>query len=636
MSKVKLIFCAFLAQLLILSFSINLVAEDANSLNNKIINAKTTNEKLCYLSKITDYYINKSDPLAQKYASKFLKIAERTNDDTFKIIAYHKCGLAYQSISNYALAINNYLQAESLSLGTNNKKYLVLIYKDIGESYRSFFEYSASLKYLNKSLQLSHKLKDKFGEAKALNRIGAVYAEFNNIKDRNKSLYYTNKSNSIAESLDDYDLLTSNYLLLGANYSYLKDYQRAFDYFNKSLVLVDSCSSSEDKSLILKAIAVMYYYLNDNAKAIEYGQKAYKNALENNNLTYIWLSTNILCQVYEKIHNSDSALKYLKITADARSDLYMKEKDLAVFKSEAKFQKEQFAHEKKEEIQRERDKTLFFIIIIIIIFISLTFSMIRFGKLKKTYKELNIQKDIIEVQKHELALVNHTKDTFFSIIAHDLRSPFNSILGLSYELKYSADNMELDDVKMFAGEINTSSHITYNLLENLLEWAKLQTGAIIPKPEEIEFKDLLELTTNLVQVSALKKNITIKLVTIENCVIYADINMITSIMRNLISNAIKFSHKGNDIMISTKIKDKFLEIFISDNGEGMDDKTINSLFKIGQTLSNLGTENEKGSGLGLILCKELIEIQGGTISVRSEYGIGSTFSITIPIAAQNP
>jgi signal transduction histidine kinase len=636
MTKLKFIPSLIIVALFFLTRSLTAVSEDVNYLKDKLKSANTNGEKLQYLSKISDFYIDINDKLAIKYALEYLKIAKSSNNDTLKIIAYHQFGRANQSIPNYTTAIEYYLRAQNLCLKIGNKKMLAPIYKDLGESYRSFFEYSSSLNYLQKSLQLYRKLKDKLGEAKVLNRIGAVYAEFNNEIDRKKSLYFINKSNLISESKSDYDLLSSNYLLLGADYSYFKNYKKSFAYLDSALIYMDKCTSKDDKSLILKAIAVIYYFMGDNSQSIKYGQLAYQDAVKSNNLTYIWLSTNILTTVYDKIHNADSALKYLKISAGARSSLYMKEKDIAVYRSEAKYQREFYQHEKLEEQNRDKEKTILFISIIIAFIAILTFSIIRFRILKKTYKELNIQKEIIEQQKSELAIVNNTKDKFFSIIAHDLKSPFHSILGLSRELELNVDSMEMDDIRNFARGINKSSQVTYNLLENLLEWAKLQTGRITPKPEVIEIKNLIDLIIDMVQVPTYKKNITIISSNIGNSVfVYTDSNMLTSVVRNLIINAIKFSPKNKSIFLLSQIIGDKLEVTVHDEGIGIGSKQLSELFNIEFTTSTLGTDNEAGSGLGLILCKELIEKQGGTISVQSELGVGSSFSITIPLAKQN-
>jgi signal transduction histidine kinase len=632
MSKLKLILTGFLAGFFILVFSINSTAEDVKYLNNKLNNAKNDEEKLNYLLKLTDIYINNNDTLAQRYAQKTIKLADNLDNVNLKIKAYHQCGRAHQLVSNYTLAINYFLRAKNLCIEIGNKKSLANIYRDLGESYRSFFEYSSSLNYLNKSLKLYIRLNDKIGEAKALNRIGAVYAEFDNIKDRNKSLYYVNKSNKIANYEQDFDLLASNHLLIGANYSYLKQYDKAFDNLSKSLAFFNRTKNVQDKSLILRNIAIVYFRQSDYSNTIKYGQLAYRDAIQNNNLTYIWLSTNLLFIVYEKIHNSDSALKYLGITSDARSTLYMKEKDMAVYKSEAKYQKDLYEFEKKEEKQQEQERTIFFIVILILVLASLSFSLMRLRKLKITYKELNIQKKIIENQKHELALVNNTKDKFFSIIAHDLRSPFNSILGLSRELEYSVEQMEPNEIKDFARGINKASQITYNLLENLLEWAKLQIGIIKPNREILEIRNLIDLIVNLVEVQAYKKAITINTQKVTNDNVFADENMLTSVIRNLITNAIKFSPKNKSIIVSSDIIGDMLCVTIKDEGIGINAEQLSQLFNIEHTKSMPGTENETGSGLGLILCKELIEKQGGSISVQSELGVGSSFAITIPLA----
>ncbi len=227
---------------------------------------------------------------------------------------------------------------------------------------------------------------------------------------------------------------------------------------------------------------------------------------------------------------------------------------------------------------------------------------------------------------------NNTKDKFFSIIAHDLKSPFNAILGFSNILlenhkKY--DDEKRDELIKLG---NSSAKNAFKLLENLLTWSRSQSDGINYSPEKLYLKILLfEIMLDL-QGSADKKKITVLDAISENELIYADKNMIATVYRNLISNAIKFTNKNGNIVISSKKQDNsnFIEISVSDTGIGISKDKINDLFRIDKNTSTQGTENETGTGLGLILCKEFVEKHGGKIWVESEIGKGSSFSFTIP------
>jgi len=232
--------------------------------------------------------------------------------------------------------------------------------------------------------------------------------------------------------------------------------------------------------------------------------------------------------------------------------------------------------------------------------------------------------------ERNLRQLNATKDKFFSIIAHDLKSPFNAILGFSQLLKDEYSDLDSRSIGYYASMINSSVQQAYNLLENLLEWAKTQQGNMPFKPVPVLLERLVSNTINGLQDTAGQKNIELINLIPNNLVLIADENMLGFIFRNMITNAIKFSNKDGKCEVSAKISDASAQITISDHGIGMSNESIAKLFLIETSFTTRGTANEKGSGLGLILCKEFVEKHGGKIRVESEIGKGSTFSFNLP------
>ncbi len=233
---------------------------------------------------------------------------------------------------------------------------------------------------------------------------------------------------------------------------------------------------------------------------------------------------------------------------------------------------------------------------------------------------------ISEVRLREL---NATKDKFFSIIAHDLKNPFNSILGFSNLLVEQIHENDLEGLKEYALLIRDSSQRALNLLKNLLEWSFAQTGRMEFNPEHVELVILIQEVAELSNDSALQKSITISRKLPRIIPVLADKAMLSTILRNLISNAIKFTNPGGEIIISAKQNKEKWIISIADNGVGITIKTMDKLFRIEESSSTMGTNRETGTGLGLLLCKEFIEKHGGTLSVESEVGKGSEFYFTI-------
>jgi PAS domain S-box-containing protein len=251
-----------------------------------------------------------------------------------------------------------------------------------------------------------------------------------------------------------------------------------------------------------------------------------------------------------------------------------------------------------------------------------------------------VSRDISERKKAELLLkqqesklreLNSTKDKLFSIIAHDLRSPFDAILGLSELLIKNAKDFDVAKSEKYLGIINSTAENTLVLLDNLLIWANSQTGKNIYKPEKTNLRAIINEILQVSNSIAKIKNISLNYRQTEDLEVFADINMLKTILRNLISNAIKFTHSNGEITIFAVQNQNNIEITVSDNGVGMSEETQSKLFEIDANTTTAGTANEKGSGLGLILCKEFVEKHGGEIWVKSELGKGSTFEFSLPI-----
>lgn len=245
--------------------------------------------------------------------------------------------------------------------------------------------------------------------------------------------------------------------------------------------------------------------------------------------------------------------------------------------------------------------------------------------------ELIVAKEKAEENEIQLRELNATKDKLFSIIAHDLRSPFNSILGLSKLLIENVENNEAEETAEFLGIISLSAKNTLVLLDNLLNWAQSQTGQINFKLEKLILSSIIQEILDISISNAKMKNISLNDIQSGDIEVCADENMLKLVLRNLISNAIKFTRPGGNIKVLAISKQNHVEISISDNGVGMNDETCKKLFDIPENMTSVGTANEKGSGLGLVLCKEFVEKLDGKIRVESELGKGSNFKFTLPL-----
>lgn len=232
----------------------------------------------------------------------------------------------------------------------------------------------------------------------------------------------------------------------------------------------------------------------------------------------------------------------------------------------------------------------------------------------------------------ELKELIASKDKFFSIVAHDLKSPFTALLGYSEVMANEYKEMSIEELGEFACNMNDVAKKTYSLLENLLEWSRIQTGRMKYNPENLVLYQISQQVIDLFYDNAKKKGVTLRNRSNPLNEIYADLNMVFTILRNLVSNAIKFAKDGDEVMIISKDNGNFIEVSVKDTGVGMKQEDIDKLFRIDVHHSEIGTEQEKGTGLGLILCKELVEKNGGKIWVESKINVGSEFFFTLPKA----
>lgn len=227
--------------------------------------------------------------------------------------------------------------------------------------------------------------------------------------------------------------------------------------------------------------------------------------------------------------------------------------------------------------------------------------------------------------------LNATKDKFFALIAHDLKNPLSSFLTSSGLLSGYYDRLSDEEKIKMADSIHTSAKRLRNLLENLLQWSMAQTGAIERKPIQLNLRVAVKTNIDLFRMKAEEKNISIINKVEEDVFVFADENMLMAVIRNLISNAIKFTPNNGSITANNDTNGDSHSIYISDNGVGIKEEDINKIFRIDESHTTLGTNKEKGTGLGLILCKEFIDKNNGKLEIKSVAGEGTIIKISLPI-----
>ncbi|MCL4550676.1 MAG: PAS domain-containing sensor histidine kinase [Bacteroidetes bacterium] len=271
---------------------------------------------------------------------------------------------------------------------------------------------------------------------------------------------------------------------------------------------------------------------------------------------------------------------------------------------------------------------------------------LNYDEISKELEELQFNKDLLEERSAELNILstqlaqsetelkelNASKDKFFSILAHDLKSPFSGLLGYMDMLVEDFDSLQLDEIKSYINSVHTMVGNIYSLTKNLLDWSRLQNGRMECNIERRSLYEAVTYAESLVNANAQNKGISIINNVGRDEDVLADNMMLNLVFQNLLSNAIKFTPRGGQITISSKPINIFHEISIADSGIGMSEETLQKIFRIESVHTTLGTEKEKGTGLGLILCKEMIERQKGALSVESKVNEGTKFSFILPSA----
>jgi two-component system sensor histidine kinase/response regulator len=252
-------------------------------------------------------------------------------------------------------------------------------------------------------------------------------------------------------------------------------------------------------------------------------------------------------------------------------------------------------------------------------------------KRKQAEAELLVAHNELQVKNEQLRELNASKDKFFSIISHDLRSPFTALLGYIDLLGKQVEHVSRTALKEYITKLSISAERLYALLENLLTWSRLQRGVMEYAPEQFDLKEIVDDMVELFTSNAEQKQIRLTSSVQETLVVYADYAMVNTIMRNLVSNALKFTPTSGNITIAARYDTHDVEIAVSDTGNGMSPETMAKLFRIDGHPTTTGTAGETGTGLGLILCQDLVQKNGGKIWVESKVGKGTTFRFTLPI-----
>ena len=575
------------------------------------------------------------------YFKKSLEIKETLDDIDSYATTLNNIGSVYYHWGNYDQALDYFTKSFKLQLEVNDNDGAALILTNVGLVYKETDQYKKALEIFRESLTYAVKEVYPTTFGYIYSNMGSAFLEIN----LDSARYYYSKS---LVEYNNADHLGGKALALkGLGEVYLK-----LGNIDAARIQFDQMLSLAAKGEITLRIAEAYKFLGIISKKLGDYQSAEKHFLRSieiaedlNKVELLADDYEILTQVYEAQNEIETAYNSLKMFEHykeliSNEDLKKRIANLKYNFESEKLQRTIEAQKYANDKQKLFIHGLILLLIILIIVIFLFFKGYQISK--KQNKSLEKQKKLILEQKKELEKLNNelresnlSKDKFFSIIAHDLRNPFQSLISLSDLLVNDVNENYYDDLPTIAESIRNSVASNYKLLENLLEWAEFQRGKKECNPEKFYVLEIINNTVEELSSFSQLKDIQIVQEVDDTLLIEADKRMIEFALRNLLTNAIKFTKKNEKIEIYAEEVEDMIRFSVVDNGIGIEKEKIQDIFNPAMNISSFGTHREKGSGLGLSLCKEFIELHGGKIDVESEPGIGSKFTFLIPQPQNN-
>lgn len=589
-------------------------------------------------------------------AERAFSIAEKLDDFYVKYKASVIQSSFYKNFGDYPRAIKILQKSVAYAKKMERVDIESIIYRHLGETYRAAQLYELSELYLLKSIAISKNLQESLNLAISYNRMAALYYEwtYNRRKEgkinspdyifidkRNISLLisqlkkldkYLFKADSLLvfqEPINSAQIKLSNLNISGAFDRINLNYKEAEKKLLESLEIGIRIGDNFETPMVMINLANMYFDLKQYKKVEQYSYKALKYAEEKNVRIFKVFAYDMLYQLYKKQNKPEKALYAFENFHRLRNILFNTELNIKLYSQESSYLK-------KQEIEKEKNRNAIITyqniilgtFVISILVITLLFSL-RNKQQKEINKKLSENNNLISLQKEKLEEANKSKDKLFSILAHDLRSPFLGLMGFTDILDEDYEKLSGDEKKDIIKEVRISVKRLFQHITNMLEWSRLQLNHKEFKPEKLDLFYAVENVINLFKGNAQQKN----LVIINNIklgsFVQADINMLNSIFHNLISNAIKYSFQNGIIeILSDESEDKYI-VQISDNGIGIKQEDLTNLFSVDKTFSTTGTSGEKGTGLGLLICKELVNKNGGEIFVESKPGQGTRFTFNL-------
>lgn len=579
------------------------------------------------------YYSDKG--LHQKSLTHFQKaheLAKEAKNIDYILFTHNNLAGEYEYTGEYAMALNEYLASMEIAKTANRTKILSILNENIGLLYASQKDYDQALAYYKTVKKLNAEIDDEMGTARSESNIASIYADSDNL---DYAMFNINASISVFEKYEELDWLAFAYQVKGKTYLKQEKYQWALFWLKQSKALHDKKVEDEREEIdLLHGLAEANLGIGRDSLSEIHALKGFNLAQRINIKEGIKKLSKTLYQIHKQKESYVTALAYHELYQEL-SDTISKndtKKSLVMLKTKINHeqQKENIIAKSEKALAKQKNY-IYASLAILLILLGITVLVRRSESIqKKLNKELNSKKGDLEKQEVELRDINEAKDKLFSIIGHDLRGPIGALKGLLqlFENNEIKQNEFLSFVPKLRSDID---HISFTL-NNLLSWGQTQMNGTITRPSIVYLENLVNENINLLFEIADAKSIKMVNQLSDNTIAWTDADQIDIVIRNLMSNALKFTPNKGSITIGAKEIDDFWQISVTDTGVGIDEETQTKIFSGNSNVTTYGTNNEKGTGLGLTLCKEMVKNNKGTIWVESAINKGTSFYFTVPKA----
>ena len=554
------------------------------------------------------YYLMGDLTRSMEHYLEALEIRKRLGDSNSIASSYNNIGAVYLRLEDYERALNFLKKARIIFEALQDEVHLFSILNNIGAVYVEKEIYDTAYQHFAEAYGIALSTGDEDNASMALTNLGETALSMGLPE---QSLEYQKKALEISRKLDNKAMMASVYTNLGKAYLEARDFDKAFDAFQKSLVLSREVNSLPD-------LRENYHYMAEYYDI----QGDYKQALH---FFRLYASTG------DSINAQEAMVRIKEMESISQAKTLQQEIELL---------------RKDNQINKLKatrlKNTIFFLAAVSLMIILLLVVFYQKNRLKRETNKLleeknkQLQKANQKLQQSEKHLkeLNSTKDKFFSIIGHDLRNPLNALLGFSELISGNSRDYTSEEIQRYSKIINEAAKNIHLLIENLLEWSRSQSGNIDYNPEKTDLTSMVGEILKVFEIHAEKKGVNLVSEIPDGLTVTADRNLLSTIIRNLVNNAVKFTPNGGQVRIFCEQHDKELIFSIEDTGIGMSEEQLGNLFRLDSQVTMPGTSQEKGTGLGLILCKEFVDMHNGRIWATSKPKEGSTFSFSLPRKAK--